>query len=337
MPVPSYGVLAGRVVDRREDPSSDTSPHFQIHLVDEAGAHYRGAVNVLSQDSPSELLYVALEDFRHPVLDALPRTPVGFAPLASQPGGASLDFIRGNLFDLAQMRPLAPDVPGTDNDLADLLDHYVQRAIADAGAVLYLWGSHWPPESSADKVFGFAPGQGVHDVHMNQGNSPSFSRDDGVWQDGGLAVWLPGESRWIAIFLAFQSQAWHTDDHTGHTLPGTRPAPPPTAGNEPIRIVAALVNPVGPAPEAETVTILNVSPDPIPIGAWRLADQLKHTQPLPDVTVAPGATLVVDVSEPVQLGNHGGAITLLDQGGLKVHGVSYTGDLARREGWTLTF
>jgi hypothetical protein len=39
----------------------------------------------------------------------------------------------------------------------------------------------------------------------------------------------------------------------------------------------------------------------------------------------------------VALGNRGGTITLLDASGLKVHGVSYTSDQARREGWTLTF
>jgi uncharacterized protein YukJ len=38
------------------------------------------------------------------------------------------------------------------------------------------------------KVFGFLPGNGVHDIHMNQGNSQQFRGDDGVWQDGGLLL-----------------------------------------------------------------------------------------------------------------------------------------------------
>ncbi len=40
------------------------------------------------------------------------------------------------------------------------------------------------------------------------------------------------------------------------------------------------------------------------------------------------------MSEPVQLGNQGGTITLLDTAGLKVSGVSYTG---AEEGWTVVF
>ena len=59
-------------------------------------------------------------------------------PLPARPGAANLDFIRGNLFDPRLMRPLPPDVVGPDNDLADLLDHYTERAIADDDAVVHV-------------------------------------------------------------------------------------------------------------------------------------------------------------------------------------------------------
>ena len=54
----------------------------------------------------------------------------GWHALASRPGEASLDFVRGDLFDPVQMGPLPPDVSGPDNDLADLLDRLVTGAIA---------------------------------------------------------------------------------------------------------------------------------------------------------------------------------------------------------------
>ena len=94
------------------------------------------------------------------------------------------------------MRPLPPEVAGPDNDLADRLDHYTKRAIADRDAVVYAFGQRWGPERNvADKIFGFRPGNGVHDIHMNQGNSKQFRGDDGVWQDGGLLFEFPGEAR----------------------------------------------------------------------------------------------------------------------------------------------
>ncbi|RCG29681.1 DUF2278 family protein [Sphaerisporangium album] len=335
MPLKSYGVLAGRAVARRREGGGDT-PHYQIHLVDDAGTAYRAAVNVLSQQAPSELLYAAVEDFRHPLTAALPPGGSGWTSLPSAPGGAAADFIRGNLFDPALMRPLPPDLPGEDNDLADRLDHYVQRAIGDPGAGVYVLGERWGPEPrTPDKIFGFVPGNGVHDVHMNQGNSGRFRADDHVWQDGALLVHLPAESRWVAVFLAFQSQAWHTDDVTGHALVST-PARPST-GEEVVRIIAALANPLGPAPEHETVTLLNASPDPVDLAGWRLADRAGNGMTLPPGPLAPGATLVVPAGEGFGLGNKGGAITLLDPAGLKVHGVAYTAEQAAREGWTITF
>ncbi|HWJ52782.1 MAG TPA: hypothetical protein VNT24_05330 [Propionibacteriaceae bacterium] len=48
-----------------------------------------------------------------------------------------------------------------------------------------------------------------------------------------------------------------------------------------MKIVGALVNPVGPAPEAETVTLLNVSPHDVDLGGWRIADRLKNQMMLP--------------------------------------------------------
>ncbi|MBO1269467.1 DUF2278 family protein [Arthrobacter cavernae] len=335
MPLKNYGVLAARAVDRRREGASDT-PHYQIHLQDDGGTHYRAAVNVQSQQSPSELLYLTDDNFRHPVLGLLPGAGTGWTRLPSGPGRANLDFIRGNLFDPANMRLLPPEAAGPDNDLADLLDHYVLRAAGDADARLFVFGEPWGPEPGIpDKVFGFAPGNGVHDVHMNQGNSAAFRRDDGVWQDGALLLHFPGEDRWVAVFLAFQSQSWHTDDVTGHSIEGARPRPEP--GEAALRILSALVNPAGPAPEAESVLLLNASPEPVDLTGWRIADRLKKSCPVPAGRLAAGATLQVPIADGVQLGNSGGVITLLDPQGLKAHGVSYTKDQARREGWTLTF
>ncbi|WP_405016279.1 DUF2278 family protein [Kitasatospora sp. NBC_00070] len=339
MPLKNYGVLAATAVDRRREGASD-SPHFQIHLRDAHGTDYRAAVNVLSQQAPSELLYVVVDDFRHPLTGLLPAPGSGWTALPAKPGTAALDFIRGNLFDPARLRTLPPDLPGVDNDLADLLDHFVQRAIADPGAAVYLFGERWGPEANVpDKAFGFKPGNGVHDIHLNQGNSGRFRSDDGVYQDGGLLIHLPAEDRWVAVFLAFQSQSWHTDDTTGHTLPSTpgRPTDPADPGGTAVRIVAALVNPVGPAPERETVTLLNASAAPVDLTGWQLADQAKHRLPIPAARLAPGAVLTVNGGRGFELGNHGGSITLLDPAGLKVHGVSYTARQAAAEGRTITF
>jgi uncharacterized protein YukJ len=68
----------------------------------------------------------------------------------------------------------------------------------------------------ADHGFGFAPSRGMHNIHMNQGSPEErFRGDNGVGQDGALLIAFP-QGRWAALFLKFQSQAWQTDDTTGH-------------------------------------------------------------------------------------------------------------------------
>ena len=304
-------------------------------MVDGGGVHFRIAVNVKSKSAPSELLYLVDDDFQHPITAALEALPSDWNDLPSSPGGVALDFVRGNLFDPALMRALPADVEGPDNDLADVLEANIMRAIDDPAAELYAFGQRWGPEAGTrDKVFGFEPGNGVHDIHMNQGNDPSFARDDGVWQDGALLLHFPAAPRWVGIFLAFQSQAWHTDDVTGHALGGTPTRPTESTR---CRILAAMVNPVGPAPERETVLLLNASPEAVDLSGWQIADRLMRTCPLPAQSLEAGSVLEVAVSEPAQLGNKGGSITLLDAAGLKVAGVSYTAEQAGREGWTITF
>ena len=316
MPLSAYGVLVGRVVACRRESAGEATPHYQVHVVAD-GVDYRVAVNVQSAQAPSQLRYLVDDDFAHPVTDDLAGLAEGWAPLPSQPGGASLDFIRGNLFDPAGLRLLPADLPGERNDLADLLDSYLLRAVEDPTATVFAFGQRWGPDpGNPDPTFGFSPGNGVHDIHMNQGNSTQFAGDDGVWQDGGLLIRFAGTPRWVAIFLAFQSQSWHTDDTTGHAL-DVEPAAS-------VQVVAALVNPVGPSPEKESVTLLNTSPDEVDLTGWSFADRDKRRAPVPAVRLAAGEALRVPLQPPAQLGNKGGALTLLDRDGLKVHGVAYT-------------
>jgi uncharacterized protein YukJ len=332
----NYGVLAARAVGSRREGGSDT-PHYQVEAVDANGLHFRLAVNVLSQEHPSELLYHVDDDLRHPLTAAVPAN-LGFTRLPPRPGAANLDFVRGNVCDRDRMRVLPPDVAGPDNDLADLLDHWVGRAVADPKAVVYAFGERWPTEPhKPDKIFGFRPGNGIHDIHMNQGNSGAFTRDDGVWQDGGLLLHFPDQDRWVGIFLAFQGQVWHTDDATGHALGGAGGGGTDhPVGDGSVRLVAALVNPTGPAPEAETVTILNASPAEIDLDGWVLVDRIGQRSPVTGGPIAAGATRVVRVVPPMALGNSGGTISLLDVAGTKVDGVAYTAAQAR-EGWTVVF
>ena len=330
MPLDGYGALAARALGvAREDGTA--KPHYQVHLVDDAGLNWRIAVNVESQVAPSELLYLVVEDFLHPVTAQIESLGSGWHALEPGVDAPHLDYIRGNLFDRARLRLLPPALAGPDNDLADLLDGWLHRAIADPAVTVYAFGQRFGPAAGVtDAVFGFSPSNGVHDIHMNQGNAGRFAADNGVRQDGALLLHFPAPSRWVAIFLAFQSQSFHTDDVTGHSL--EEPAAPAA-----IRIIAAMVNPVGPTPEVESVLLLNTSPAPVDLTGWRIADRARQTCPVPGGPLGAGETRRVPVAGSVVLGNGGGTVTLLNTGGQKVDGVAYTAADAAQEGWTVTF
>ena len=104
-----------------------------------------------------------------------------------------------------------------------------------------------------------------------------------------------------------------------------------------VRIVAALVNPSGADPGKESVTLIKVSPTPVDLKGWALADCLKRKHSH-NGTIPPGAVMTVLLSgTDIQLSNCGGIITLLKQDVLKIDGVSYTKEEVTKQGWTTVF
>ena len=215
MPLSKYGVLKGTVIGHLRDADDD---HYQI-LVKAGQVLHRIAVNVRSAapHAPSTVLFTSLTTLPKTYTTKLQALPIGYSKLASQPNGVALDYVRSKLFKPASMKPLPPDVPGRDNDLKDLLESAVLKAMRPAGALIYALGERWGPEAARpDQYFSFSPGHGIHDIHMNQGNSGKYKQDNGIFQDGALVLSYPN-AEWLAVFLAFQSQSFKTDVH-GHPV-----------------------------------------------------------------------------------------------------------------------
>ena len=346
MPLKNYAVLKGRPINNRL--ATGSSPHYQV-LVSENGMPHRIAINVRSQDG-SEVEFLVRSRFEHPITDRLAELPEGLHPAPRRPDGIALDFIRANLMQPWELKPLPLSAAGPDNDLNEKIDAYVQRAMSDEDSMIYAFGETWGPEhDKADKYFGFKPGRGIHDIHFNQGNPPGkYEAQNGPWQDGGLIFEFPHEKRWVGIFLKFQSQAWHSSDGDGSPMvppDADHPDKPPTPDRDNIppfdmpdgivRIIAAYVNDVR-TPERETVTLLNTADVAIDLTGWQIKDKQKNVQLLSG-SIAAGATTVIEIKTPVALSNKGGIITLLNEQGVKVHGVSYTKEQARQPGRTIPF
>ncbi len=348
MPIKNYGVWVAKPVrvsaERAEqDPES---PHIHLFYDDgSSGGSFSGArrasINVKSKSALSELVFWLIRDFQHPIVDKLRDLNMGFHDIPSQPGGVALDYIRGNLIELRTGSILPHDQPGGRDDIIDYVMPELESAI-NRGATIYLFG-----EPYDDK-------QGIHDIHMNQGSQAEFKKFNGVWQDGGVLIYFPDADRFDAIFLAFASQAVHTDEITGHGLSGSQNFAQLIRGEVPdeetlitddvrVAIIAALVNPIdnenqpGAMGQPEMVYLLNRLPQVISIKGWSLLNSSDTAYTIADdISLAPGEVKMLEM-KGVPLSNKGGLISLLDNQGIKVDGVSYTRTQASKEGEVVIF
>jgi uncharacterized protein YukJ len=210
MPIPNYSVLKG---DPQPGQVMGSHPHFRIPVQTDSGT-FTVDVNVESFDG-SEVLYAIIQNFTPPNAAALLALPNGVTPLPSQPGGLALDYVRETGASGTNGAPMISRdamtlLPiGNRRDLHDQVADAVNQAIQDESGVLYAFGSSYADANGSD---------GSHDIHMNQGNPlNSHGQDNGIWQDGALFLYLPGQNQWIAVFLAFQTQTWQTDDQGNPT------------------------------------------------------------------------------------------------------------------------
>ena len=175
---------------------------------------HRIAVNVKSSapKAPSTLLFIQQTKLSDGFVEGLTALKIGYTKLPSKPNGLALDYVRNKWFKPTAMKEVPPDAPGVDNDLKDKVEDAVVKAVDLTGSIIYAFGEKWGPEpEKKDKYFKFLPGNGIHDIHMNQGNDGKYKKDNGVYQDGGLVFQYPN-GKWLAFFFAFQSQTFTTDD-----------------------------------------------------------------------------------------------------------------------------
>jgi uncharacterized protein YukJ len=181
-------------------------------LVD--GANWDVAVNVGTNDDDDLLKYKLVLDFRHPIIQTLAATDAGSQDLTGQSALPALDFLRSNL--------LQNTGKWRDSDVMD----GSEDAQPTASLSRLLSKAH--KQNFDVYVFGrfYNTGDGIHDVHLNQGSTKGFIHKPGndsndhndVWQDGGLMV-DSGEPEWAAYFAAFNQQLVPTDD-LGNPKPG---------------------------------------------------------------------------------------------------------------------
>ena len=330
-----------------------TNPHLWV-ILEADGRQWFATINVRSdKDAPGEplgksyLYYIIDHDFSHPIVASVLARPLGLSPVERSYAGGAVDFQRGNLFNPNAMRVLPPDGPG-DDGLAPHLGAILNVAkVQDCDVFFY--GNAFAKDNphQTDAAFGYTPDTpfGLDNVHMAQGDPRAIDmrlHENGVWHDGAVFVWDAQARRMTAVFLAFQSQAWHTNDDgdllygaTGCEAPrydfaggGLTLAPSPKRAAE---ILSAHRAPDGTA----TVVVANMTAAPLDMTNWRLLIDTQTAHPLPALRLAPAQPLSTTLPTGA-LNDAGGLVTLLDAAGLKVDGVAYLGGDSSA-GWSTSF
>jgi uncharacterized protein YukJ len=350
-----YQVLRGKVRDVALA-APQPNPHLWIAVA--AASHtWFATINVRSDKERdgappghANLYYLVDDDFRHPLVPSIVARAEGLSPPHATlgrdyPSGA-LDYQRGALFNPNAMRVLQPGAPG-ENGLAERLTSLFRLA-KDQGHDVIFYGRTFKMTKphQTDAAFGYTPDGpfGVHNIHMAQGDQPGLKVRDvenGIFGDGACFLWDESARRMTAIFLAFQAQAWHTDDTgagvagaTGDEPPaydydhGGLAVPPPPRAAE---LTSVHVLPDGGA----SVTIANMTANPLDLGRWTLSIDDGLPLSLPAQTLRPAEPMAVALP-----GNafdaKGGVLMLLNDSGLRVDSVAYAGgDPAK--GWSDSF
>jgi uncharacterized protein YukJ len=348
MPIKNYGVWVAKAVRVSAERAKDDpeSPHIHLHYKNQENdsEEFRASINVKSLSKISELVFWFIPNFQHPIVNKLPDLNRGFQQIPSRAGGVAIDYIRGNLMDFQEGRILPHDLPEERDDIIDYVMPELQSAI-ERNATVYLFGEPYSDH------------KGIHNVHMNQGSAEQFARFNGVWQDGGIIIHFSEENRFAAIFLAFASQAIHTDEVKGNALPGSQnfaqllsvdieeeeEREERIADDLRVAIIAALVNPVGSENQGdsnvapEVVYLLNRSTEDISLKDWSLLNTDDVAFKIKDEAILASGEMRKIVIKQVTLSNQGGLISLLDDQGNKVDGVSYTREQVQKEGELVIF
>jgi uncharacterized protein YukJ len=321
-----YGTLRAKL-DRWVREDADASPHLQIRAIDDTGQPWRIAVNVQS-DTGSEVVYWLVDPLQgHPILSGLSGLPTGFST-APHSTASALDYVRAPLFDWQAGRALPASGSASSDDLQDLLVLHLQQCQSAAGEV-FAFGVRFDQNlhKPIDAEFGNTDGlHGIHDIHLNQGNTGSHAGDNGALHDGGLILAHP--ERHVGLFLAFQTQLVPTDE-SGDPTPDSKPIgeliPGATTLTGTVYLERALLNPSGDDAGHEVVVIGNLANTTVSLEGWQLVDRNHRITVLGSLNIDPGASELVRLDgSGVQLSNKGGNLVLLDPTGRQVDAVVFT-------------
>ena len=192
-----YVMFRGKVIDKWYD--FDKRAHYHIVAMDDEGKRFDLAVNIGSiYERMNEIISSNLKVYYD---DSYSCRKGIVRKMLLQKNGITechkdlyLDYIRMKLFPHEKMIQMKGfDV--TNIYLTGIIEKNVVQAINNDEYEVIAFGRL------------YANGKGLHDIHMNQGSTDKFRKNDASYSDGGLFFRNKRDNKITAVFIAFITQS----------------------------------------------------------------------------------------------------------------------------------
>lgn len=230
MPLPEYGVLKGNLFTPQEQTYQGNWFHGIFYLNVPGTMIPERCVTDFSSANKDLIQYKIFTTLRANLFTNIMNLPDGYTRLATGPVNGStsgaLDYVRspilgpGGCLQLlaAFFKQFLGQTISTGWILSDGVTavQVLQNQLSAKPKKLFVFGEPFSDESpvTEDDV---QSQNGMHNVHMNQGDPPlspdgrDHQADDGIWQDG-ATIFLNPDSSLTAFCSKFVSQTFNTND-----------------------------------------------------------------------------------------------------------------------------
>jgi Uncharacterized conserved protein (DUF2278) len=209
MPLASYGILKGGLFTPQEQTYQGDWFHGIFYLVVPNAPVPRRCVTDFSSATKDLIEYKIYNNLESDLFSNISALPDGYSPLAPTDDSGALDYVRSPIFGAS------PSEGWVVSD-GEVAVQALQRSLSAAPLKLYVFGEPFT-DASAVTQDGVQSKDGLHNVHMNQGDPRDSSdgvdhqADDGIWQDGATAF-ENADGTLTAFCSKFVSQTFATDN-----------------------------------------------------------------------------------------------------------------------------
>jgi uncharacterized protein YukJ len=213
MSLPNYGVLIGTFNRFEQEPVDNYGKWFHGFVFVNANQEvFRCAVDVNKPDGGFQYMLLDLQPSLFTEISSLPD---GYHELTPDASSGAIDYVRSPIVNQAEgcLKAIYSFISlifkrgrtevwieNTGETALNILNDLVSDAIH-----IYVFGAPFHNSNPIE--------DGMHDVHMNQGDPPGpFQHLDGIWQDGCVIVEKP-DGTLRGYFGKFVTQSLNTDNN----------------------------------------------------------------------------------------------------------------------------